>query len=156
MYIKTEVNSVGETTFNLKGKWLTGPVIESIHRLCKVYAFKANASLALDLNCAYGPHALITIKESTPELHASYLVNYIKDCLRPFIGRAFTEIAVNPYSNPLNGDTGGIDLIMMIVEETGCDVDYGSWNSCVTLKPTTSTQYNEIIELLQTFELKFN
>lgn len=151
MQVKSEVNAAGQTVMNLKGNWVTEPVMERLKRISIRSEFCNNASFTVD-----DKSMIIRFHDDLSEGHIAKLVEFVQDNLRPVIGSAFTVIRVNPYVNPLNGDKGGIDLLMMVADETGCDVDYGTWNSCVTLKPQTSTQYNEIVELLETFEMKFN
>lgn len=156
MLIKSEVNENNQTVFNLKGRWITAPVMERLKRISNLGQFQYGAKFSLKEHVPNGPHVTIEFNDTNEEWVTAQLVEYVQDNLRPVIGSAFTEINVSPYHVPSNKNENGLGLLMMIVEETGCDVDYGSWNSAVKLKPTTNTQYNEIIDLLETFELRFN
>lgn len=155
MLIKAEVNKNNQKVLNLKGRWITPPVMERLKRISNLGQFLHGAKFSLKEHAANGPDVTIEFKETNEAWVTEQLIEYVQDNLRPVIGSAFTEIRVSPYHVPDNKDENGLGLLMMIVDETGCDVDYGSWNSAVTLKPTTNTQYNEIVDLLETFKMRF-
>lgn len=150
MKIKAEVRD-GVTVLDLRGRWVTAPVMERMVNIASQHSFASNCNIALSAD-----GILIKFNPGTYHKVQDLLIEYVQDHLYPVIGRAFTEINVNPYIVPNNKDENGGGLLMMIAEETGCDVNYGSWSTPVTFHPSTSTQYNEVIDLLDTFELKYN
>lgn len=156
MLIKSEVNGNNQTVLNLKGRWITEPVMGRLKHISNLGQFQQGATFSLKEHVQNGPQVIIEFNNTNDTWVTEKLVEYVQDNLRPVIGSAFTEINVSPYHVPANKNENGIGLLQMIVEETGCDVDYGSWGTAVKLKPTTSTQYNEVIDLLETFEMRFN
>ncbi|ABY63212.1 hypothetical protein ST201phi2-1p387 [Pseudomonas phage 201phi2-1] len=65
------------------------------------------------------------------------------------------EIRVNPYKFNYGDGKGSLTILMDIAKEVECDVDYGSWNSCVTYMPEDDVQFNKVTELLDAFEFEY-
>lgn len=150
MQIRSEVR--GNTkVVDLRGNWVTPPVQERLDRIAGLQQFTRGADITVKEKGLF-----LEFRPETTDKEQAALVEYINDNLFMVIGRAFTEIRVSPYHVPNNNNENGLGLLMAIVDETGCDADYGTWNSPVTLKPATSTQYNEIVDLLDTFELRYS
>lgn len=156
MFIQSEVNADNAIVLNLKGKWITPPVFARLRSAALYNTHNGAVKYTADEQAVNGPVVTIEFCKSLGGEHVLGLIRRLRDHLAPVIGSAFTSISVSPYHVPDNNNENGLGLLMEIADETGCDVDYGSWNSPVTFRPTTSTQYNEVVDLLETFQLNFN
>lgn len=161
MNLYTEINPVnGRTIMNLNGRWVTQPVLERLKALELRDSFILTSEWTFGTDKNGYPNVRIEwldVKEGVSEKDVRHQTDYIRDHLRAWIGKGFTEILVNPAVNPLNGDNGGgIDTLLMIRDETGCECDFGSWLTPVKFLPESNLEYNEVMDLLNTFEMKYS
>lgn len=156
MQINSTMLEDGSRQVALKGKWVSAEVIARVKHAETVKCFNARPTVVYTERGVLDNEAIISFDVDGRHSDIAEVVDYISTIVRPVVGSAFTGITVNPYKCPLNGDTGSGDLIRMIAEDTKCDVDWGSWNTGITFKPESNTQYNQIVDLLTEFEMTFN
>lgn len=156
MWIKSIMLEDGSRQVVLKGKWVGDQIIARIKHTETLACFNARLTVEYTERGLLNNEAIISFDVNSRHGDIAEVVDYLNVIIRPTIGSSLTSIAVNPYKCPLNGDTGSGDLIRMIAEETKCDVDWGGWNTCITFKPESNTQYNKIVDLLNEFEMTFN
>lgn len=156
MLIESSMLEDGSRQVVLKGKWVSDQVIARVKHTETVKCFNARPTVEYTERGLLNNEAIISFDVNSRHSDIAEVVDYLNVIIRPTIGSALTSIAVNPYKCPLNDDTGSGDLIRMIAEDTKCDVDWGSWNTNITFKPESNTQYNKIVDLLNEFEMTFN
>lgn len=159
MRICTEIHPVtGRIEMNLNGRWVTEPVLERLKKLELRDSFTHTSEWTFGVDKNGYPNVRVQwLKESEGAnvKDVEHQITFIRDHLVSYIGRGFTDIAVDPTVNPLNNNKGSVDTIMLIAEETGCSVDYGSWLTPIRFLPESNVEYNEVMDLLNTFEMKY-
>lgn len=151
-YIKQGTNHL----IQMSGGWVTDKVCDYV-RTALLRATIWNITPVYSVGLEKGKGNVVSIivplgRDSDVQEFCDYL-NII---LRDIIPTAFTEINVSPYAVPEYNNQGGLDLLCMIKQETGCEVDFGEWMKPIVFKPVSNVQYNSIIDLLNEFKMTYN
>lgn len=139
----------------LEGGWVTTKIVDRVLDALKATCWNFKAETLSVYQSGRGNVIDIMIEEGRAN-DVQEFCDYLNVILREVIPTAFTEINVSPYSLPEYDNRGGLDLLVMIAKETGCEVDYGEWMKPVVFKPISNVQYAEVTSLLRTFKMTFH
>lgn len=144
-----------EHEIQMSGGWVTDKVCAYIRTALNAscWNFVANASVGYHVD---GGNAVTISTVGARDGDVQEFCDYLNIILREIIPTAFTEINVSPYHLPEYNNQGGLDLLCMIKQETGCEVDFGEWMKPIVFKPISNVQYEEVISLLRTFQMTFH
>lgn len=140
---------------SMSGGWVSDTVRNYVHTALKAQCWNFIPKYAIDQREDFGNTIAICI-ENGRDTDVQEFCDYLNVILREAILPVFTEISVSPYSLPEYDDRGGLDLLRMISQETGCPVDWNEWMKPIVFKPISNVQYNDVIALLRTFQMKFH
>lgn len=156
MRIIQEKNKAGISIIDLRGKWVTGLVVERMKKIEQVNCFNTHHSVWYHERGITNNEILITFDPKDRPSDIQEFVDYVHVVLGEVIGSGFCIINVNPYKFAYNKDQDALGLLKMIAEETDCRVDWGAWNTPVVFHPTNNIQQNKITDLLNEFGLEYN
>lgn len=154
----------GNYIIELKGGWVTQGIVEAVLRQFSRSELGASASIKVNdtTQCVSSSltlldnHIFIEINSWVDESLVEQLCDNIQTAIRPVFPTAFRDIMVSPYTVPDYKDSGGLTLVQMIVDELGCGVSWGDWITPITLTPSSNVQYNQVMEYLDMFKLKYH
>lgn len=144
-------------TLHLQGGWVSKEVCELVDNALKAdcwnfrYIGGRQSSLGL-----LGNEIEILFNFNARREDCQEFVDYLNMILRNKIATGFTVIHASPYDLPDYDNHGGLDLLLEISKETHCEYDPGTWGKPFVFKPENNLQYNQVIELLREFKMKFN
>lgn len=156
--IKHELIASEQYVVDLKGKWVTEILIEKLKKASKIQPGNLNArfTVATHDRGLLDNEAYITFPVGSRVSDVAETVEWLDLVLQPVVGSAFTEIGVNIYDIPYTENAGGLTILLEIAKEVGCGYDAGTWRDAPKLYPEDNLQYNQIIDLLQAFGMKYN
>lgn len=144
-------------TLYMYGGWVSKDVCNRVEKAltARCWNFKTIGGRVSQLG-ELGNEIRVVFSITARETDVQEFIDYLNTILSPIIPTAFTIITVNPYSLPQYGDNGGLTILAEIAKDTGCLMDAGAWMKPVTFHPEDNEQYNNVIELLKTFNMSFH
>lgn len=156
MLIKSEKNKAGVTIIDLRGKWVTFPVIDRMKAIEKSKAFNCHFSVWYHERGVTDNEILISFDINDRESDIAEFVDYLHVAMADVIGKAFCELYVSTNDMQYEEGKGSLTVILEICKELDIRYDPGSWMQPVKMFPTNNIQWNKAVELLNLFGVVHN